>query len=93
MASSPAWARRMEYRAFFLQCSRRLVGIATWMLPAIWFNLNVAEATRVEGLSMYPFLNSKESLRRDWVLNYKWHGQDLKRGMVVALRCVLTRPR
>jgi len=91
MASGAAWARRfwarrVDYRAFALDCSRYLVGIALWMPPAIWFWCNVAEVTKVHGLSMYPFLNSKDSLSRSWVLNYKWRDQDLRRGMVVSLR-------
>ncbi len=47
--------------------------------------------TAIEGASMSPFFNSNpnETLRRDWVLNYKRGAQkNLERGMVVFLRWV-----
>ncbi|CAK7236535.1 hypothetical protein SBRCBS47491_009670 [Sporothrix bragantina] len=76
----PAFARQFVFR---------LLGLATWIPVAIWFNSTVAEVTRIEGPSMYPFLNSRfnESLERDWVINRKLYAQEgLKRGMVVFLR-------
>lgn len=79
-------------QTFTRQFVFRLLGLATWLPVAIWFNTTVAEVTRIEGPSMYPFLNSRfnESLERDWVLNRKLYAQEgLKRGMVVFLRCVL----
>ncbi|CAK7263126.1 hypothetical protein SEPCBS57363_000409 [Sporothrix epigloea] len=75
--------------AFARQFVFRMLGIATWIPVAVWFNTTVAEVTRIEGPSMYPFLNSQfnESLERDWVINRKLYAQDdLKRGMVVFLR-------
>lgn len=69
-----------------------LIGFATWIPVIAWFNLHVAELTVIDGSSMYPFMNADRdsSLRRDVVLNYKWSPQeDLQRGMVVTLRCVV----
>lgn len=76
---------------FARQLAVRLLGLATWVPVAIWFNSAVAEVTRIEGPSMYPFLNSRfnESLARDWVVNRKLYAQEgLRRGMIVFLRCV-----
>lgn len=78
----PVFARQFVFR---------LLGLATWLPVAIWFNTTVAEVTRIEGPSMYPFLNSRfnESLERDWVVNRKLYAQDgLQRGMIVFLRWV-----
>lgn len=76
-------------QTFTRQFIFRLLGLATWLPVAIWFNTTVAEVTRIEGPSMYPFLNSRfnESLERDWVVNRKLYAQEgLKRGMIVFLR-------
>lgn len=67
----------------------RLIGLATWLPVAIWFNSTIVEITRIEGPSMYPFLNSRfnETLERDWVVNRKLYAQEgLQRGMIVFLR-------
>ncbi|ERS97886.1 mitochondrial inner membrane protease subunit 2 [Sporothrix schenckii 1099-18] len=75
--------------AFARQFVFRLLGLATWLPVAIWFNTTVAEVTRIEGPSMYPFLNSRfnESLQRDWVVNRKLYAQEgLQRGMIVFLK-------
>ncbi|OAA64267.1 mitochondrial inner membrane protease subunit [Niveomyces insectorum RCEF 264] len=85
-SSSPASPVRAP---FVRQFARYLLGFATWLPVAIWFNSTVAEVTLIEGPSMYPFLNSRinESLARDWVLNRKLYAQDdLQRGMIVFLR-------
>ncbi len=85
-SSSPSSSPRPVFARQFV-C--RLLGLATWLPVAIWFNSTVAEVTRIEGPSMYPFLNSQfnESLERDWVLNRKLYAQEgLQRGMVVFLK-------
>jgi inner membrane protease subunit 2 len=65
------------------------LGFATWVPVVIWFNTTVAELTRINGPSMYPFLNTRynESLSRDLCLNWKLYAQDdLRRGMIVTFR-------
>lgn len=51
------------------------------------FNDYVLEFTKINGPSMYPFLNAErdQTLRRDIVLNFKYGAQDdLQRGMIVT---------
>lgn len=91
MALGASWARGKGPRTFARQFSLHLLGLATWLPVVIWFNKSVAEVTAIEGASMSPFLNSHpdETLRRDWVLNYKLGAQQkLERGMIVFLRWV-----
>jgi len=74
---------------FLRRFSASVLGWATWLPVALWFNSYVADLCLVNGPSMYPFLNEDmhTTRRRDLVLNYKWHPQaNLQRGMVVTFR-------
>ena len=92
--SSSSTAAPSSQATFTRQFVFRLLGLATWLPVAIWFNSTVVEVTRIEGPSMYPFLNSRfnETLERDWVVNRKLYAQEgLQRGMVVFLKYVSPR--
>lgn len=61
-------------------------------LPIIaTFHANVADLAKVNGASMYPFLNDNkdQSLGKHWFLNWKrGAAENLERGMVVTFRLV-----
>ncbi|RYP27273.1 hypothetical protein DL768_011259 [Monosporascus sp. mg162] len=64
-----------------------MFAFATWLPVLSMFNDYVLEFTRINGPSMYPFLNAErdQTLRRDVVLNFKYGAQhDLQRGMIVT---------
>jgi mitochondrial inner membrane protease subunit 2 len=68
------------------------LGLVSWFPVIASFNLYVAEVTRINGKSMYPFMNADRdsTLRRDVCLNWKWGAnKNLERGMVVTLRYVV----
>jgi len=91
MAFGSAWARAAGKPTFIRHFSRHLLVLASWLPVVVWFNTHVAEVTAISGQSMYPYFNSNpnETLRRDWVLNYKLTSpESLKRGMIVMLRWV-----
>ncbi|KAK7956760.1 mitochondrial inner membrane protease subunit 2 [Apiospora aurea] len=60
--------------------------IASWLPVVVMANDHFFELTRINGPSMYPFLNPDKdrSLTRDWVWTWKYNAQTkLARGMVV----------
>ncbi|KAI1248694.1 hypothetical protein MGN70_009894 [Eutypa lata] len=64
-----------------------MFSFAMWLPALSMFNDYVLEFTKINGPSMYPFLNAErdQTLRRDIVLNFKYGAQDdLQRGMIVT---------
>ncbi|KAF8862572.1 LexA/Signal peptidase [Acephala macrosclerotiorum] len=62
---------------------------ATWIPAVIFFNGHVGEVTWINGVSMYPFLNTRfnEGLSKDVCWTSKWSPTtNLKRGMIVSFR-------
>ncbi|KAK6819708.1 hypothetical protein PG987_016191 [Apiospora arundinis] len=60
---------------------------ATWLPVVVLTNDYLFELTRINGPSMYPFLNPDKdrSLTRDWVWTWKYGAHDkLARGMIVV---------
>ncbi len=96
MSSRPIWTRlKAPLQRFEPGPRARAVGsfgfymfaFATWLPVLSMFNDYVLEITKINGPSMYPFLNSErnQTLRRDLVLNLKYGAQDnLQRGMIVT---------
>jgi len=65
--------------------------IGSWVPAVIFFNNHVGQVTRINGSSMYPFLNGgyNEGLRKDLCWNNKMSPTKkgkLQRGMVVSFR-------
>ncbi|RYP04692.1 hypothetical protein DL764_004308 [Monosporascus ibericus] len=103
MSFRPIWVRLVRSSPPKQQLQRRLdpgprvrafgrfgfymFAFATWLPVLSMFNDYVLEFTRINGPSMYPFLNTErdQTLRRDVVLNFKYGAQhDLRRGMIVT---------
>ncbi|RYP91716.1 hypothetical protein DL770_002157 [Monosporascus sp. CRB-9-2] len=101
MSLRPVWARLLrssppkQQRRFdpgprvqaFGRFGFYMFAFATWLPVLSMFNDYVLEFTRINGPSMYPFLNAErdQTLRRDVVLNFKYGAQhDLQRGMIVT---------
>lgn len=83
------WARARG--SFLGDTTVRLLGFATWIPVAIWFNESVVTVTKISGGSMYPYFNEDRhrTLTKDLVLNWRWNASDgLRKGMVVTFRCV-----
>jgi mitochondrial inner membrane protease subunit 2 len=66
-----------------------LFSLITWIPAVIFFNGNVGELTRINGPSMYPYLNTtyNEDLKKDLCWVSKWNPtQNLERGMLVSFQ-------
>jgi mitochondrial inner membrane protease subunit 2 len=72
----------------------RLFIFMTWVPAVIFFNGNVGELTRINGPSMYPYLNTSynEDLKKDLCWVSKWNPtRNLQRGMLVSFQLVIWR--
>lgn len=86
---SSMFNRFSHYRHFFYGSGYFLFATATWLPAVIFFNEHVGELGIINGVSMYPYLNTdfNTSLSKDicWI-NKLNPIKDLKRGMIVAIR-------
>lgn len=86
---SPLLSRFSNYRHSFNGSRYVLFAIASWTAAIIFFNEHVGEVGRINGPSMYPYLNTSynENLKKDLCWINKWNPtSDLRRGMIVAFR-------
>ncbi|KAF4632284.1 hypothetical protein G7Y89_g5847 [Cudoniella acicularis] len=82
-----AFSRLTKSGQFFRSFSYKLFIFGTWIPAVIFFNDHVGEVTRINGASMYPYLNTgfNESNKKDlcWV-NKMSPTKHLQRGMLVS---------
>lgn len=81
--------RRMPSSKFVRDFAYVSFAFVSWVPAVIFFNTHVAEITRINGASMYPYLNTtfNEELTRDLCFVQKWNAlEDLQRGMIVSFR-------
>ena len=86
---SSLFGRFSHYRHSFHGSRYVLFAIASWTPAIIFFNEHVGEIGRINGPSMYPYLNTSynESLKKDLCWINKWNPtSNLQRGMIVAFR-------
>lgn len=87
---TPLFSKSSNYRDFFYGSRYFLFGVLSWTPAIIFFNEHVGEIGRVNGPSMYPYLNTdfNSSLSKDITWINKWNPtQNLQRGMIIAFRC------
>jgi len=74
-------------RSFARDTSWYLFGIATWFPVIYFFNSKIGTTAKINGASMYPYLNIDydRSLQKDICYINKWLAKDnIQRGMIVS---------
>ncbi|PMD54229.1 LexA/Signal peptidase [Hyaloscypha bicolor E] len=92
MASSRLFSifnRKATKGKFVPEFNYYLFSFVTWIPAVIFFNGNVGELCRINGPSMYPYLNTTydEDLKKDLCWVSKWNPtRTLERGMLVSFQ-------
>jgi inner membrane protease subunit 2 len=79
--------RSVPIRPYLRKTGYNLLIFASWVPAVIFFNENVGETTKINGASMYPYLNTSynESRKKDLCWVNKWNpGVGLERGMLIS---------
>lgn len=90
MAVGSAWTSLRRTASSFARDNFRYIFLTlTWAPVLLFIDKHVVGTTRIEGPSMYPYLNDRYNETRwgDICLNWKLYAQeDLQRGMVVTFQ-------